>query len=319
LRENPSPSDVAEASPALRLAFEAGLREYGPLPLPFETFADRVLDVSHRRLSSVGVPPSPAQVEEYLSAAAGADLFLAIACDEGVPGAWETFTGRFLPRLFGLARRYGASRSEAEEIARSLPGDLIARPGRGRTRFGTFDGSGNLLTWLKVQVARRLADRAGARRLGSFDVAKGEEGSRVMRGGRPAAADGDPADTLLDGETVALLEEGLWAAWRDLEARERQALLWRFRDGLVLREIAPRMGISVSRASRVLSGAIEAIRDEVLRRLARTDPARVGDRESLWGALRDAVARHFREPQSRVSSADPLRRELSQDGPSSAR
>jgi len=294
--------------PALRRAFEEGKREYGPLPLPFETFARRALDLGRRRLRVYRLPPTRARIAEYLAAAAGADLFLGCACEEGVAGAWEAFASRFVPRLFGLARRYGASPSEAEEIARDLPGDVASPPpsGGARTRIGTFDGTGSLFAWLSVQVARRIAARARAKR--PLSLERGGEGARSAAAETPdsSAAAGDPAEISLDAEAASIVGEAVRSAWKRLDAREASALVLRFRDGLTLKEIAPRLGVSFSQVSRIVSGAARKIRDALDRRLSEDAPTRPGESERRWTSLRDALARLLQNPPP---SDNPLSRE----------
>ncbi|HKB15358.1 MAG TPA: sigma factor-like helix-turn-helix DNA-binding protein, partial [Planctomycetota bacterium] len=181
-----------------------------------------------------------------------------------------------------------------------IPGDLVARPGKARTRFGTFDGCGSLLSWLSVQVARRLADRAAARRTASIE--RGVDGSEVARRPDLTTAGSDPSDIVLGNETVAFLEDGLRSAWRELNARERDALLWRFRDGLPLQQISMHLGVSVSQASRIVSAGVETVRATVLARFRASDSARFRDGERLWSLLRDVVARHLQSPASSPDS-----------------
>jgi RNA polymerase sigma factor (sigma-70 family) len=269
----------------LRRAFEAGRKEYGLLPLPFETFARRVIQLARRRLAVYRLAETRERMAEYFAAAAGADLFLASACEEGIPAAWDAFVRRFVPRLFGLARRYGASRSEAEEIARSIPGDVASAPAKGgaRTSIGTFDGTGSLFAWLAVQVARRLAARARSRR-------------PISLGGDPPSAGTDPAEICLDAEAESLVGEAVRSAWKDLEEREARALVLRFRDGLTLKEIAPLLGVSFSQVSRILAGAARKIRSSLERRLPEASPAGSAEGERRWNSLREALGRHLQVP-----------------------
>src|SRR5689334_13376613 len=122
---------------ALRRGYEEGRSVHGPLPLPYEAFVARALELTRRRVARTGPPPEPAEVDEALARAALGDLFLAVACEEGVPGAWDRFAAAFGRTLVGIAVRRGAANAEAEEIAREIPGELFTPPPRGgcRTRL----------------------------------------------------------------------------------------------------------------------------------------------------------------------------------------
>ncbi len=291
----------------LRGGHEEGSAEYGPLPLSLERFASQALDLTRLRLRASDLDPSPDRLAAALARAAKGDLFLAIACEEGIAGAWETFSERYVPRFRALARSCGASFAEADEIARDLPGDLVARPGEGgaRTRLGTYDGTGKLFTWLSVMVARRVADRFRARRSTS---------KRAGTGGEPWVADLpdrssvaiDPALLAIDVETASQLREALRRAWTELDARGAAALLLKFRDGLPQKEIAVRLGLSDSQVSRILAASLGGIRAAIQGKFLEDFPDRWRDGESFWQALREAVATHLQEsaPPSEPHSVD---------------
>ena len=249
---------------ALRRGYEEGRSVHGPLALSYEAFAARAMDLTRRRLERLGGPPAPAEVDEALARAALGDLFLAVACEEGTPGAWERFTAAFGRTLVALAIRRGASSAEAEDLAREIPGELFTPPPRGgcRTRLGTFDGAGSLTGWLAVIVQRRLADRRRA-------------AARTAPGEGPERADRslpDPADTAADAETALLLGEALREGWATLTDREALALLLRIRDGVPQVDIARILGVGEPRVSRMISGASEKLRACVVRRIGRDAP-----------------------------------------------
>ena len=132
----------------LRRAFDEGSRVYGPLPLPFETFARGVVDLTRRWLLRSGAPLTPDRMTGALGQASRADLYLTIACEESVAGAWEVFTTRFVPRLKGLALRNGADEPEAETLARDLPGHLVGSYSRSRS---CLTASGTVLSPLYME------------------------------------------------------------------------------------------------------------------------------------------------------------------------
>jgi RNA polymerase sigma factor (sigma-70 family) len=279
--ETAAPPDVeargVEFDDVLRRGFDEGAAEHGPLALRFETFARQAAALTRRRLARSGRGAAPGDVASALARAALADLYLAVACDERAPGAWETFSSRFESKIVALGVRRGASRAEAEQIARDLPGQLFAPPddGAARTRLGTFDGSGSLVGWLAVIVERRMADRrrAAARAPASIDR---EPASRGAPG---------PVEAAIGAEAARCFADAVAAAWRSLTPREALALLLLHRDGLPQAQIARVLAVGEPRVSRIVAAASQKIRESVVRAVGA--PAAEG---ATWDALRRAVA-----------------------------
>lgn len=275
----------------LRRAFEEGGRTYGPLPLGFDAFSCAVMARTLRRLHSRGLVASKDRIAEVLSKAAGADLFLAVACEEQAPGAWDVFLKHFIPLLENVARRHGASGFEAEEIARNLPGELIASPGAGgaRSRLATYDGSGSLRSWLKVIVLRRLADRARIRKTVSLNGTQGREKDRALEQRWVTSSIVDPLESILKAQTAERLKEALRSAWKDLTPREGLALLFRFRDGLRQREIASIMGMGEPRISRLLKRSVRKLHIRIQKQYLKDASELLEDWGRLWETLRNAA------------------------------
>jgi RNA polymerase sigma factor (sigma-70 family) len=289
---------------ALRAAHEAGRRAHPDLRLPFEAFA----------AGAARRPGAPTEVAEALGRAAQGDLFLAIGCEVGAPGAWERFCGTYRERLEALLLARGAGRADAEALAADLLADLALPPPRPgpRTLLGTYDGSGSLFAWLAVILARRRA-RIAARRPVSLSpgVLADSAATRARpRTGGPA----DPLDAVLQGETEREVGAAFERAWTGLSDRERLLLVLRHRHGAKQNDIAALLGIGAPRVSRVLDRAVGKLR-RALRRLAPAAPAS-GAGPTLWETLRDAVARHLarNDPaRSGALPAPPSTREVPED------
>jgi RNA polymerase sigma factor (sigma-70 family) len=281
----------------LRRAYAEGVERYGPLPLPFEAFASAVLERTARRLARSQISPTPRRTAEALERAAGRDLYLAIAADQGLGEAWAAFTAAFLPRLKGLAQSSGASEAEAEEAAHELPGHLASPPpgGETRTRIGRYEGGGSLFAWLAVILERRLIDRARERKATPLPL---DESS----GCEPAASAQGPADLAVDGETRRLVSEALGVAWQRLRPGEALALLYKYRDGLTQREIARLLGLGEPRVSQLVAQAVGRIRSTLRHRLGEMSGALSGARAALEYVLGDRL-------QSSPSSARPPTKE----------
>jgi RNA polymerase sigma factor (sigma-70 family) len=261
----------------LRRGFAAGVAEHGALALSFETFAQRATAATRERLARAGHDAQARGTASALERAALADLYLAVACDERIPGAWEQFARRFETKIVAIAVRRGASRAEAEQIAKDLPGQVFAPPadGAARTRVGTFDGSGSLVGWLAVIVGRGLADRRRA-------AARAPEAIDADLASR---ADDDPIDAAVGAETGIRFSDAMAEAWGSLTPREALALLLLHRDGLPQSQIARMFSVGEPRVSRIVAAASDKIRAAVVRRVGAPTP-----NDATWNALRHAVS-----------------------------
>jgi RNA polymerase sigma-70 factor (ECF subfamily) len=269
---------ATDPAPDARAAYDAGLALYGALPVSRAEFAAAFASRS----------PAPG--------VAGADLFLAVACDRGVPGSWEVLRERFFPSLKGVLVSKGATGALADEILDDLFGDLCSPPPRGgaRTRIGTFDGKGPLAGWLAIVAVRRFYDRVRARTAAPHPAAFGSGGSESGGGLTPPDGDPTPLQALAATERVRRFEDVLQEALAGLTSRERLAVLFKYRDGLPQREVARLLGVSDSRVTRLLQAGTDRMRKFVADRLRETPP---GTREeALWVALEAAVARGLSNP-----------------------
>jgi DNA-directed RNA polymerase specialized sigma24 family protein len=281
--------DVRALDAPLRHAYEAGRREYGALALPFETFAHQALARARRRLERAGVAPGRGRLEETLERTAGGDLFLALACEEDVPGAWQALIERLVPRLQQLAVRRGASPAEAEELARELPGELVAptRERPARTLLGTYEGTGTLFSWLAGILIRRRALAARSSRTVPLAEAAGAQ----LDAAAPASE--DPARQASDSELAEQVRSAFGEAWSALTPKEGLALLYKYRDGLPQTGIARLLDVGPPRVTRLLQQGVDKVRSALVRRLG---AAAADEGPGLWTALRSAVERSLAIP-----------------------
>jgi RNA polymerase sigma factor (sigma-70 family) len=257
---------------------------WGAFDLPVERFAARADVHLARRLERAGTARAPAAARDLLRRTARADLALAVACDEGAPGAWEALAGGLLPRLTGLARKRGRAEADSEALAADVLAELsmpVSWSGA-RTLLGTFDGTGSLFAWCAVILVRRLA-RAHEREKKHEAVAAAAQQERARSG-----PSDDPADLLRDAEDAGRFERTLRTAWAALTGRERLALAYRFLDGVPQTAIARVLGISEPHTSRLVTGAVAKLRAAVL-----AEVGGGGGGARLWAALADAVRRNL--------------------------
>ncbi len=267
-----------------------GRRAHPGIHVELNAFTREVLGRVLRRLARVQLDPSPARALEALGATAFEDLYLVVACDRGAEAAWGRLIDVHAGRIDDLARSIGW-RDRAASIGQDLLGDLSRPPAHGeaRTRLGTYDGSGSLFAWLAVILRRREATRARRRAQPPTPLEPALFDAELA----PDAS--SPVSALIDAEEGARVVHALQAAWAQLSTREQLALHFRFGESLRLKDVGGLLGLSESGTSRLISGALNALRGRVGRVLGSDviPPARL----NLWSALWQAVSAECdREP-----------------------
>lgn len=252
------------------------------IAVSFELFLDEVLVRVVRRLERAGLEPSIDAVREVLSITAFEDVYLVVACDTDVAGAWRRLIETHAQRIDDLAHSIGM-RERSASLGRDLLGDLAEPPSSGvaRTRLGTFDGSGSLFAWLAVILRRRGATRARRKTKPPAPV------EPASLDDRHASAASDPFAALVDAEEGTRIVHALQGAWRALSTREQLALHFRFGESLKLKDIGTLLGLSESGTSRLVAGALATLRKRV--RLVVKDGVIPPARMQLWSALWRAV------------------------------
>lgn len=241
----------------LRRGYEEGVERYGELGLAYDAYAADALEAVDRRFASLSLASTPERTSEALLRMAGGDLYLARACNVGAVEAWAALTKTFTPRLTGLARKRGARGSSADDLVSALLADLALPPpkSRARTLIGTYGGAGSLFGWLSVILVRRMAGEARKKRPQSLDNRPPDEQDVAKSPRRPEART-NPTEAALDQETRERVDQALRAAWETCTAKERLALLFKFRDGLSQRRMAEILAVGEPRVSRLVKQAL---------------------------------------------------------------
>lgn len=277
---------------SIRRAYQQGTKEYGRLPLGFHSFAGAVVDRVRRRFDRACAGNRDERIGSILSRIAGADLYLAVACENRAEGAWQVFSDRFLPRLRRFMLRKGIPENEADEILADLPGDLFVPPpgSRAASRIGTYDGSGQLFYWLVTIILRRRADRTRARkRTGSLEGENGPEGPEPRQS----------ADETIDPEQIATVQEtcrrimdAVRSAWRELTPRHLLLLRFKFLTRRSQKEMARTLGVSEALVSHLLRDGVEKTRQAVETQVVRESGDAWPDSDRLWSALSDLLGQN---------------------------
>jgi len=181
------------------------------------------------------------------------DLLLAGRLAAGDERAFDEFFDRFFPALyrFALARLHQDA-DAAEEVVQTT---LMQAVGK----MGTYRGEASLLTWLCTFCRHAIAafcERSGRERTVIPLVEEVPEIRAALESLSGPDADG-PAAALRRGEIARLVHLVL----DRLPERYADVLEWKYIDGLPVREIAERLGLSPKAAESLLTRAREAFRD----------------------------------------------------------
>ncbi|HEX4406218.1 MAG TPA: sigma-70 family RNA polymerase sigma factor [Polyangia bacterium] len=199
------------------------------------------------------------------------DLFLAVACATGVPGAVEVFEARCGDRLRAAVAGATKSEDERREIEQRLKHLLLVGSGAEAPKIAGYGGQAPLDRWVAVVAQRQVVTTIRA-----------EQAERRARKG--AAQDATAAALPLHPEVAILkvkyrgaFEEAMASALGTLDERDRLVLRLHLVSGLSVAQVGQMYGVSQSTASRWLADAREKVQSEMVERLqdktglARTD------------------------------------------------
>lgn len=166
--------------------------------------------------------------------------------------AFDAFVDEYYPRLYRFAySRVGRDGASAEDVVQSTFTNVIAK-------IGDYRGEAALFTWLCTFCRYEIA---------AFWRRKGRRGPEV-------ALVEDSPDARAALETLGALREStiarfeseelarlVWAVLDHLPVRYGNTLQWKYIQGLSVREIAARLGVSAKAAESQLTRARQAFRD----------------------------------------------------------
>jgi RNA polymerase sigma-70 factor, ECF subfamily len=206
------------------------------LPLKCEAFASYATDR--------GV------VLDRLSSEIGADLYLAFACYERLPGAIQCFHQAYALKIRGIGRNFGNSECFADEVLQRVSEKLFVASGT-QPGIVQYRADAPLSAWINT-VARRLALRqaksAHPERFLDEDVLANE-----------IAETCDQELSLLREQHREIVRAALASALRQMPKREQRFLQLNLVAGISMDRIGKIYGLSQSSVSRKIQRAIRNV------------------------------------------------------------
>lgn len=189
-----------------------------------------------------------------------ADLYLSVACAEGIAGALAILDRDYFSAVRPTLSRMGLTASAIDETLQVMRDELLApRPGAA-PRILNYGGRGHLQGWL-----RSVAARTGLRHLRTPDrLDELDEGKHA----RPA---GDLELAYMKKTYGEVFQRAFAAALASLSAEDRLLLKQRFRHQLTVEELGALHSVHAGTISRWVTAArerlVKATRAEMMREL----------------------------------------------------
>jgi len=249
----PAPANFAETVAG---DVSVGLAHYGDIDVSPELFIGYVWDIVCKHRPGASDESSAVDFTKRLYLR---DLYLSCGCVHNKEKAWATFDSRyrrFIADLVRFAYRYGA---DTEEIADAVLVSLYFNDRSGRQRIASYDGRSSLATWLRVIVINRAINERNDRKMANDESIGDVPDGRALTN----------IESAVRAERYGkILTESLVHALRELTAKERLMLLWRYDENRPLGEIAKLMGIHQSNVTRQLLRVQAKLRESVIQTLA---------------------------------------------------
>jgi RNA polymerase sigma-70 factor, ECF subfamily len=277
---SPTPDEVQGAARALREILAAATAVHGHLAVDESRF---LAHLAHH------IPAAPGEWLPALARIHGADLYLAFACADQVPGALAVFEGTCGSIIDGAlsGQATAAFADDAKQLVREklfIGGDPGAGEGDEPTagpRILSYAGRGPLAAWVAVSAQRTALSlrRKEASAQARHRAAAAEE----------FAASVHPELAYLKRTYRAAFVTCFEEAFAALTNRERTLLRLHLVSRLRLEQMAPMFQVNISTISRWLAGARESLLAQTREGLSRRLHLEPGEFESLARLLRSQI------------------------------
>lgn len=204
-----------------------------------------------------------------------ADLYLAVACADGIAAALVCFEQEHMAHVGDFVARIDSSNPFADEVRQRLRTRLLVRSEDGPPRILTYSGAGPIGGWLRVCAVREAREMAGRR---------GNE-----RELDTAAGTVDPELAWLKEKYGDVVSVAFKKALDGLTADERTMLRMHYLDGLTLEQVASLFRVSRATGARALAKARSSIVDAVRRELKAAVGVETSSADSLLEFVRSRI------------------------------
>jgi RNA polymerase sigma-70 factor (ECF subfamily) len=256
----------------LERLLQEGRDAWPSLSLPASSFVQHVARHVPERSAS----------EKYLSALHGADLYLACACKDGVPGAVDAFQSCYGDTVEAALRGRNVPPAEREELCQVFWEKLFVGQRGAPAKIGDYAGRGPLGGWVRVAAVRMALNFLEQRRSDPLMV-----GVQVDEAREPSAP--DPELDFLKSHYRGTVHQALKDALAGLEADERNVLRLHFLDGLSIDRIAAVYGVHRATVARWVTRGREALLKGTRQLLTQRLCIDQGEVESILGIVRSQM------------------------------
>ena len=184
-------------------------------------------------------------------------VFLAIACENGVPRAIETFDQQVLKaKVPGFLARLNQSPSFSDEIVQQLRLKLFVPQNGKPARITAYDGRAKIESWLRVVAVRAALNEMRPRGAHETPLPEGEIPIPV-----------DMELQVLHRQYAAEVNGALKASLLLLPAKDRNLLRFYYLKGIKLEPLGVLLGVDHSSVSRRLARIKKSIHSQTKQRL----------------------------------------------------
>lgn len=227
--------------------YQNGYYFHGDLQIIFREFKAHLWAIIETYLEENATDNNVIRVIDSLH---GDDLYLAFACAQHSPQAWDRFTKSYQRYIYNLAAFVIPTKGLANELAENILADLFLPDRSGRSRIASYGGRSSLATWLRAIICHRAINEQARKfnnmtQLNDLCEKADEEAVRSVE------------MALRSSRYRSLIRDSLEHACGELTERERSLLLLRYEKGLRLGQIGRLFGLHQTNVTRQL-GRVQA-------------------------------------------------------------
>jgi RNA polymerase sigma-70 factor len=251
----------------LQLSFEAFVKRlyrngyscHGDLQVGLKEFEVKLRSIAE---ISIGENTAGDNAVRIIDSLHGNDLYLAFACAQHSPVAWDRFTSIYRKYIHDLTAFVCPVKSIVYELGETILTDLFLPDSSGYSRIASYDGRSSLATWLRAIISHRAINERerkfnGMTQLNEDIFEKADESALLSM-----------EMVLRSSRYQVLIKDSLEKACNELTNRERLMLLLRYDNGLQLGKIGCLFGLHQSTITRQLERVQTKIRNAVVLILA---------------------------------------------------